>query len=58
LQRFEDFVGVQGKAAWNTLRQVTTANFDLAYFVARIGRTDFVLDTLCGGFTSILRSPI
>ncbi len=51
LQRFEDFVGVQGKATWNAFCQVTAAHFDLAHFVTRVSRTDFVLNTLCGGFT-------
>ncbi len=31
--------------------EVTTANFDLAHFITRVGRTDFVLDALCGRFT-------
>src|SRR5690606_13408087 len=51
LQRFQNFVGVQGKAAWNTFSQVTATHFDFTYFVAWVSRTDFVLDTLCCRFT-------
>src|SRR5471032_4092 len=50
LQSFQHFVGVQGECAWNAFGQVATANIDFANFAARVGRTDFLLDALGGGF--------
>ena len=51
LQRFQDLVGVEGKAARYTFSQITATHFNLAHLFARIGGADLVLDALGRGFT-------
>src|SRR5690606_26770683 len=51
LQRFEHFVGVEGKAARYTFGQVATTHIYFAYIIARESGADFLLDALSGGLT-------
>src|SRR3990167_3898252 len=50
LQRFQHFVGVQGEGTWDAFGQITAAHVDFTHFAAWVGRADFLLDALGGGF--------